>query len=253
MICNETRQFLDAYVDGELEITRAVEIEQHLETCPDCHALVDSRRKFTASVRSEAPYFEAPRELEARIRARIHEAGKTPAGLSLQSSSFPWSMAAIAASLAFLVALTTLLVQNLRRPSAADLIAKEVVADHIRSLMGNHLADVPSSDQHTVKPWFAGKIDFAPVVKDLASDGFPLTGGRLDYLDGRPVAALLYKRHQHTINLFLWPVASSDSGLQTFSLKGYNVIHWIRSGMNYWVVSDLNLAELTEFVHDQQR
>jgi anti-sigma factor RsiW len=119
-------------------------------------------------------------------------------------------------------------------------------------LEANHLSDVTSSDQHTVKPWFSGKLDYAPVVKDLVSKGFPLAGGRLDYLDNRPVAALVYKRRQHTINLFLWPSPAQDSGLRTLTLRGYNVVQWTHSHMVYWAVSDVNAGDLDQFVRDLQ-
>jgi anti-sigma factor RsiW len=132
--------------------------------------------------------------------------------------------------------------------SGAPPLVEEAVASHIRSLMANHLVDVFSSDQHTVKPWFNGKLDFAPVVEDLSSRGFPLLGGRLDYLNERPVAALVYKRRQHPINLFIWPSAKADSRLEIVTIRGYHVAHGIHSKMAYWAVSDLNSDELRKFL-----
>jgi anti-sigma factor RsiW len=133
------------------------------------------------------------------------------------------------------------LVQIARRPSTTELLAQEVVDSHIRSLMLDHLTDVTSTDQHTVKPWFTGK------------QGFPLVGGRLDYLDGRPVAALLSKRRQHVINLFVWPSNTANAAPRKFVMKGFDVIAWVQADMNYWAVSDLNSNELEQFVADQRK
>ena len=141
-----------------------------------------------------------------------------------------------------------------RTVDSVDAIAQEVVSSHVRALMGEHLLDVRSTDQHTVKPWFLGKLDFSPPVTDLAQAGFPLTGGRLDYVAGRPVAAVVYTRGRHTINVFVWPetsdaVPSSD----VRAIRGFHVRHWARGGMSYWAVSDVNDADLDQFVDALQQ
>ena len=142
----------------------------------------------------------------------------------------------------------TWLVATLPRDYARDLTAREAVSGHVRSLMANHLTDVASTDQHTVKPWFAGKLDFSPPVEDFAEAGYPLVGGRLDYLQGHPVAALVYLHRKHTINVFVWPVASAHEGITgAVTQQGYHVIHGAHAGMAYWVVSDLNPEELASF------
>src|SRR5262249_22819179 len=142
----------------------------------------------------------------------------------------------------------SLLVIQTQRSSHQQVILSAVLAGHIRSLQADHLVDVPSSDRHTVKPWFQGRLDFAPPVPDLSELGWTLIGGRLDYVDGRPVAALVYRRRMHNINVFLWPRsgAASDT-IKGEDAQGYSVLHWDGADMAYWVVSDMNRLELYDF------
>lgn len=254
MSCQEARALLDAYIDGELDLIHSLEFEHHIEECASCRTLRDRYEELRQSLRTNSLYFQAPVALKEKVRASIHEAREQPVKTpKAKAISIGWRHSAVAAGLLLLVISTVAVVEMLRRPSPSQMVAQQVVSSHIRSLMANHLTDVASTDQHTVKPWFNGKLDFAPAVKDLALEGFPLSGGRLDYLDGRPVAALVYKRRQHTINLFVWPSTQSDSGYKTVALRGYNIVHWAQSHMAYWAISDLNARELIDFAQDEQR
>jgi anti-sigma factor RsiW len=251
MTCQEARQLIEAYADGELDLLRSLELERHLEDCAECRALYEQVEELRSAVRTHAPHFAAPQGFDKRIRTQLRLRRRAQPE-TVAAPGLAWRLSALAAGIVGLVVFSAMFVSMLRRP-AGETVAQQVVSSHIRSLMENHLTDVPSSDQHTVKPWFNGKLDFSPPVKDLKAEGFPLTGGRLDYLDARPVAALLFRRRQHTINLFVWPSPNSDSGPQTSTIKGYNLVHWTQSGMTYWAVSDLNSGELNEFVANQRK
>ena len=243
--CQETQRWLPGYVDGEVDLVRAVEIEQHLQTCVRCAQAYKNQQALRAAIRGSALYATAPATLQKRIQASVREASKpNPA-----PRVWRWPWLGVAAALACVAILAWGLGRAWVAPATDDRLAAEVLAGHVRSLMADHLADVTSSDRHTVKPWFDGKLDFSPAVEDLTSQGFPLTGGRLDYLDGRPVAALVYQRQRHVINLFIWPAPQAgDEAATTEMLQGYNLIHWTKARMTYWAVSDLNADELLEFV-----
>jgi anti-sigma factor RsiW len=251
MNCQRARELMDAYLDQELDLMTSSKVEHHLAECAGCSEVYAKYRQVRNGVSAQLKSFAAPPQLEAKIRAglNLHQEQR-----SEEKAAANWrNWAVIAACLAGILVLSLLAVRTLRRPSASALLAQEVVSSHIRSLLANHLSDVVSTDQHTVKPWFSGKLDFAPLVKDLSADEFPLVGGRLDYLDNRPVAALIYKHRQHTINLFTWPSTGSDSGLRSYSLRGYHVLRWTRAKMTYWAVSDMSAADLDRFARDFMR
>src|SRR5439155_24852604 len=159
-----------------------------------------------------------------------------------------WNWLALAAAIIFAAIIALTLVPLLQRPGADQFLATQLIASHVRSLMASHLTDVASSDQHTVKPWLDTKLDFAPPVVDLSSEGFPLIGGRLDYLDNRPAAVLIYQRRKHFINLFVWPAESNATrSTKAISRQGYQLLHWVDSDFNYWAVSDVNANDLQTF------
>ena len=235
---------LDAYLDGELAAVDARELETHLAQCPECAQFRDGRLKLRAAITAHVPAFQAPTALRDRVRAALRAAAPAHAPRRLTVPRL-WRPLALAASLAVVaVGSWRLALQH----AAGETLTDDVLASHIRSLMPGHLTDVPSSDQHTVKPWFNGKLDFSPPVYDFAGRGYPLLGGRLDYVDGRAVAALAYGRRQHVINVFLWPAARGAAAVpSTRTRQGYHVLHWATADYTYWVVSDVGLPELGDF------
>src|SRR5438105_5908746 len=245
MNCRKSKSQLQTYLDGELDLIRNLEQEEHLRECSECSQSYDSLRLLQKSIRSESLRFQPPVDLEKRVRSALrHESGS-----HAQTFSWRWLIPALTAAALVIVFAGYLLT----RIPADDSVSSEIVSSHVRSLMtSSHLIDVPSEDPHTVKPWFDGKLDFSPPVKDLTAQGFTLIGGRLDYIANRPVAVLIYQRRKHTINVFVWPAPNGDIKPVAQLRQGYYLIHWTKAGMMFWTVSDLNLAELQQLDEELQ-
>jgi mycothiol system anti-sigma-R factor len=267
MNCKDTPEFISPYLDGELEPERAAELTAHLQDCADCTRALEEMSHLSQAVARTAPRYKAPETLRARIADALaaeiaSESKPLPSSqpISPQSAAaqptplWPaigtgrWRPLALAASFALAIVMSSGVTAYLTAPSAEDQLVQDLVDGHIRSLMASHLTDVVSSDQHTVKPWFHGRIDLAPPVDDLAPDGYRLVGGRIDYIDQRPVAALVYEHGKHPINLFVLPASTAKLGRsEDFAEHGYNVVHWTHGDMALWAVSDLNLTDLKDF------
>jgi anti-sigma factor RsiW len=242
MNCAETHPLIHAYTDGELDLVRSLEVEQHIQICAACAAQKISLQSLRSLLRNSDLSHRAPSSLREKVREIVPTSGGE-ARERTNGQPWFWKWLAIGAT-AF--AVCTLI---LRSPEVSEnsRLMNDAVAGHVRSLMAGHLMDVASSDQHTVKPWFNGKLDFAPDVKDFAAQDFPLVGGRLDYLNDRPVAALVYRRNKHFINVFVWPAASpGEVHPEAENLRGYWVINRQANGLQYCLVSDLNEKELGE-------
>jgi anti-sigma factor RsiW len=247
MNCQQAKQLMDACADRELDAAAVLELEQHLQSCASCALVWRNLQTLKKSLKQDALHFKAPAELRQRIKAEL----PSPAEAVPQWRTWRWSWLAAATSGAFAACVASLLIFTLTRPSSQQQLAREIVSSHVRSLMADHVTDVASTDQHTVKPWFAGKLDFSPPVKDLTAQEFPLIGGRLDYVDGRSVAALVFQRNKHIINLFVWPADKADAKATPVApIQGYNAIRWVKGGMVFWAVSDLNEKELMGFAQN---
>ena len=251
--CREMQLMIQADYDGELTPAEAARVGTHLETCPDCMAVQTDLLQLSRRFRAELPHHRAPNGLREAVKASIKaETRRLPGHPLVRPASWSWprlrfrSGPSFGAGFALAACLALAIV--LPRGDGGGL-TDAVIADHIRSLQPGHLMDVVSTDQHTVKPWFDGRLAFAPPVKDLKANGFPLAGGRLDYLDGREVAALLYHSRQHVIQLFVWPVNRGPNlGTARGTRNGYNFVRWSQDEMAFWAVSDLNATELADFV-----
>src|SRR5437868_6677366 len=265
MTCDEAIKLMDGYLDGELDPITNQAIEQHLRACHSCDRAYKTHDSLIRAIGNATPYYKAPSELRERIQSSLRKEMAERPTRSVARDVQPlfsrrqpqprtigwetsWNWLALAAAVIFAAIIAWNLVPRLQPPGADQFLATQLIASHVRSLMANHLTDVPSSDQHTVKPWLDARLDFAPPVVDLSEQGFPLVGGRLDYLDNRPVAALVYQRRKHFINLFVWRGGTEgDKTTQPISRQGYQLVHWRDSDFNYWAVSDVNEKDLQEF------
>jgi anti-sigma factor RsiW len=247
MNCQQAKPLIDPYADGELDAAAVLELEQHLESCTTCGLAWRNLQSLKKALKQDALYFPAPEALLRRVKSDL----PSPTKAEPQRPAWNWNWLTTLMAGAAAACLALLLTLTLGRPASEQPLEQEIVSSHIRSLMANHVTDVVSTDQHTVKPWFNGKLDFSPPVKNLAKQGFPLVGGRLDYIGGHSAAALIFHRNKHIINLFIWPTQENDSEpVSSAPLQGYNVIHWSEAGMTLWAVSDLNEKELMDFAQD---
>ena len=247
MNCELTQTVLHGYLDGELDAARAADFERHLISCPECVAAFEANENLRSSLQRANLYERAPAALRAKVRKQL--------GASASSSAVPmrnpapWRWLAIAATFLLAVFLGWRLLPQLSGNRSQTALASAIVDAHLRSLQPGHLEDVQSTDQHTVKPWFDGKLDFAPPVHDFVNEGFPLQGGRLDVVRGRTVAVLVYARRKHLINVFVWPTTESDSEPLSGSQLGYHWIDWRKSGMELCAVSDVSPDDLAQLHH----
>ena len=241
MMCNEARPRLDAYLDGELGAAERADLREHIEACAECGPEFAALERLRDGIRRAAPVYRAPEALRAGIASALRHQG---AGRGATARGPGWL--AFAASLLIAVALGsggTWLIAGERQQ---DMIADEVIDSHLRSLLADHLTDVASSDKHTVKPWFAGRSELSPPGVDLAAQGFPLVGGRLDLIAGKPVPALVYRAGRHVINVFVLPTRPGDRA-ETVMRRGYALRHWRDGDLGYWAVSDASADEFAKF------
>ena len=252
MNCDDSLIYLPAYLDDELDVADSLRVQKHLTECADCRLAQEEQLALRSALRDPELYAHPSADFSRRIEIAVRRAARAETRSQhsgwfefFRFDSFRWVPAA--AALVSVMAVGTLLLLNSLRSSHQQLIASAVLASHIRSLQPNHLIDVPSSDRHTVKPWFQGRLDFSPPVPDLSELGWNLVGGRLDYVDERTVAVLVYQRRMHNINVFVWPRQDPADTIQAEDAQGYQILHWNGTDMTYWVVSDLNKGELMDF------
>ncbi|HXJ06520.1 MAG TPA: anti-sigma factor [Candidatus Acidoferrum sp.] len=241
MSCDFPGTLLHAYFDGELDPVRAAEFERHLEDCRECTATLGAIESLRSSLQRAQLYETAPATLRRKIRSEL----KGPAAGVSGSAVAAWRWLAVAAAILIVTGIAWFSLPRFRTAGPESVTAAEVIDAHIRSLQPGHLTDVTSTDQHTVKPWFDGKLDFVPPVRDFVDEGFPLLGGRLDVLGERNVAALVYGRRKHFVNVFVWPTKDPDTPIHPpGSRQGYQWVHWRHQGMEFCAVSDTSAQDL---------
>lgn len=248
MNCAQTQNLLHAFLDGELDVVRHLELEHHLADCSVCSSLHDNQQNLRTALKRTSLYYRAPEGLRQRLQeSRDSTPVPSPPRPGIRTRRV---VAALAASVLVVAAVLGFSARGTLWPAPPeDHLAGELVANHVRSLQAEHLTDVASEDRHTVKPWFKGRLDFAPPVHDWKAKNFVLVGGRLDYLEDRPVAALVYRRREHVINVFVWPARlPALRPLELTQRQGYQVAAWGQGGMNYAIISDLNAAEVRELI-----
>jgi anti-sigma factor RsiW len=253
LACEQTQSVAHAYLDGELDALRSAEFERHLDTCEECASAVASWDEVRSGIHRAGLREIAPTGLKQSVYAATRPMQNQTAVITPRHRANPYAAwLAIAAALVLAAVFAYKFIPS-RASSSTQQLAAQIVDAHLRSLQPGHLMDVVSTDQHTVKPWFDGKLDFAPTVRDFADQGFPLEGGRLDVAGGRTVAALIYGRRKHVISVFIWPDTHPDSQqrsaqpTQSGSFQGYNWIEWHKGGMDNYAVSDANPADLQQF------
>lgn len=245
MSCARTRQMLDAWLDGELDAATAGEMSAHIGTCPDCSARREEREQLRAMVRKHAPHFAATNRLKDAVRQGAI-AVQAPVVKRIPGWRHVFGGAMLAAACAAVV--TSMLLRHGRIVDGADVQEEQLVAGHVASLARANPVDVTSSDQHVIKPWFHGKIDFAPAVRDLSAQGFKLRGARLDNLGGRQAVAVVYQIRQHPINLFVWRERNdAASPLKALTVHGFEVVRWSAGGLAYAAIADIDVHELEQF------
>src|SRR5580700_6448296 len=249
MNCDDSEILLNALIDGELDAGHARDVEKHVAACSVCAEKLTELRDLHDTVSAAGLKMTAP----AHLRSRIEKALPLPSARAVAPRKFFQPsrrsfFGGFAVGTALSAALAASLVLTVVGTDQQQTIASEVVSAHIRSLQAGHLIDVETSDQHTVKPWFNGKLDVAPPVIDLTAQGFTLIGGRLDYINGQPVGSIVYRRRKHVINLFVGQqLGAPVQSIKDESVQGFNIRHWREEGLDFWAVSDIDAAELDEF------